>query len=586
MSSELLCNPLLYLEIMKRKHPEIFAEWCCNELSHVLDFSGPENLGQVLMGNIDLRHGKPITKKFSKRRKNNDETVSGIFGSPLNDAGFCYARQLIEHLKKAVNHEGIFRIPGNSGRQQRLKDRIDTKAIIDLDNNEFTTNDIACVLKTFLGDLPEPLLTDRQYHAFIEASGLTHQIDAANDMSPGARKKLKVLRRANHIKALRYLAFLLPPLNLKLLKELMELLNDVADNHETNKMSVHNLGVIFAPHVVWPRYLTTEDLKDQSLVRKINYGMEFMIRHFNQIFIAPSSLLKKCEMYVKMGGLVPEESPHRRPQRPLRPADDSDCSRVSRPQRASVKVPGQRNHTEAALAQLYADVRAMPEGPKKRKLMKQFAESSFLPGTPTQVQDDLARLSSKPRRQRSKSVGEAILKQVSTPFHHKKRRVAPPPPDDGGQAKQNFQVEKNLCRELMSQLVGGPKPKKSSNQENRQPRSNSQDSPTTACNNAINQLYKVQVPSPISSSPGPRGSPLRISKKGKSYGKRPVPVPRHTSSPIEGHSVKRDNDGYPVPSPRKTPLVDKNRPSPQPRPRRAWSQETPPMKLQCHQTHV
>lgn len=69
MSSENLCNPLLYMEIMKRKYPETFAEWCCTELSHVLDFSGAENIGQVLLGNVDVRHGKMITRKFSRKKK-------------------------------------------------------------------------------------------------------------------------------------------------------------------------------------------------------------------------------------------------------------------------------------------------------------------------------------------------------------------------------------------------------------------------------------------------------------------------------------------------------------------------------------
>lgn len=75
-------------------------------------------------------------------------------------------------------------------------------------------------------------------------------------MSPRERTKLKVLRKSNHIKALKYLSFLLPPLNFKLFKELLELLKSIADNDEMNKMSAFNLGVIFAPHVLWPRYVS------------------------------------------------------------------------------------------------------------------------------------------------------------------------------------------------------------------------------------------------------------------------------------------------------------------------------------------
>ncbi|XP_071827790.1 rho GTPase-activating protein 19-like isoform X1 [Apostichopus japonicus] len=587
MSSENLCNPLLYMEIMKRKYPETFAEWCCTELSHVLDFSGAENIGQVLLGNVDVRHGKMITRKFSRKKKHTPDSPTGIFGSPLNDAGFCYARQLIEHLKKAINHEGLFRIPGNSGRQQKLKNRINSREVIDLDSDEFTTNDIACVLKTFLGDLPEPLLTDRQYHAHVEAAGLTLGLDNVPNMSPRERTKLKVLRKSNHIKALKYLSFLLPPLNFKLFKELLELLKSIADNDEMNKMSAFNLGVIFAPHVLWPRYLTTEDLRDQSFVKKLNYAVEFMISHYNQLFIAPSSLLNRCETFIKMGGLVPDESRDNRSNKaPLRPADKSDSSRVSCPQQSTVQVKGQKDHTQAALAQLYSNVQAMPEGPKKRRLMKQFAENSFLPGTPTNVQDDLARQSNlRPRRQRSKSVGESILKQVSTPFHHKKRRLAPPPPEDNGVARQKFQMEKKLCRELVIQLSRPPRPKsrKPSDQENR-PSPYTDQSDMKGCSVVLNQVNNMECSSPAVNIIASTSQDSNNNNKGKNYGKRPVPLPRSTSSPLSSSSMS--NVVHPVPIPRKMPLMEGTPPSPIPRTRRAWSQHATSLQGLNQQTDV
>ncbi|XP_071827795.1 rho GTPase-activating protein 19-like isoform X5 [Apostichopus japonicus] len=497
MSSENLCNPLLYMEIMKRKYPETFAEWCCTELSHVLDFSGAENIGQVLLGNVDVRHGKMITRKFSRKKKHTPDSPTGIFGSPLNDAGFCYARQLIEHLKKAINHEGLFRIPGNSGRQQKLKNRINSREVIDLDSDEFTTNDIACVLKTFLGDLPEPLLTDRQYHAHVEAAGLTLGLDNVPNMSPRERTKLKVLRKSNHIKALKYLSFLLPPLNFKLFKELLELLKSIADNDEMNKMSAFNLGVIFAPHVLWPRYLTTEDLRDQSFVKKLNYAVEFMISHYNQLFIAPSSLLNRCETFIKMGGLVPDESRDNRSNKaPLRPA-----------------------------------------------------------------------------------------KQVSTPFHHKKRRLAPPPPEDNGVARQKFQMEKKLCRELVIQLSRPPRPKsrKPSDQENR-PSPYTDQSDMKGCSVVLNQVNNMECSSPAVNIIASTSQDSNNNNKGKNYGKRPVPLPRSTSSPLSSSSMS--NVVHPVPIPRKMPLMEGTPPSPIPRTRRAWSQHATSLQGLNQQTDV
>ena len=69
MSTEYLCNPLHYVEAMKHKHPHILKDWCCTELSHVLDFSGSDGLGQVLAGIVDIRQGKTFVKKFSRNKQ-------------------------------------------------------------------------------------------------------------------------------------------------------------------------------------------------------------------------------------------------------------------------------------------------------------------------------------------------------------------------------------------------------------------------------------------------------------------------------------------------------------------------------------
>lgn len=67
--------------------------------------------------------------------------------------------------------EGLFRVPGNSNRLQILKDSLNSGVDIDVDSGEFHPNDVATLLKMFLGDLPEPLLTHRHYHAHLKIAG-------------------------------------------------------------------------------------------------------------------------------------------------------------------------------------------------------------------------------------------------------------------------------------------------------------------------------------------------------------------------------------------------------------------------------
>lgn len=68
--------------------------------------------------------------------------------------------------------EGLFRVPGNSVRQQTLKELLNSGADVNLESGDFHPNDVATLLKTFLGELPEPLLTHRHFHAHLKIAGM------------------------------------------------------------------------------------------------------------------------------------------------------------------------------------------------------------------------------------------------------------------------------------------------------------------------------------------------------------------------------------------------------------------------------
>ncbi|XP_022085578.1 rho GTPase-activating protein 19-like isoform X2 [Acanthaster planci] len=436
MSSEYLCNPLYYVEAMRHKHPQLLNDWCCTELSHVLDFSGSDGLGQVLAGVVDLRHGKTFVKKFTKN-KQRANSQSGVFGAPLSEDGYRQARQLIDFLKDFITKEGIFRVPGNSERQRRLKDKISSGLLVDLENDVFTAHDVACVLKTFLGDLPEPLLTDKHYPAHVQAAGLTYEMDKVPSLTEELGRRYQAQRIHEHITALRYLFLMLPPVNFKMLREILELLHCITKQEKLNKMSAFNLGVMFAPHILWPRYLTTEDLRNQVLVNKLNCGAEFMITQCHKIFKVPAKMLKRCEQYVKNGKLEDDEEP--------------------KPKERKAKVKKEQTQTEAALAHLYASVQDMPPSAKKRKLMKQFAKNCNMPGTPTQVKEDiLLRSQERHCRQRkhvrSRSAGDAICKRVEASADVKRRRPAPNPPVEHEKTIQQRMNLRNVRHELLDQL--------------------------------------------------------------------------------------------------------------------------------------
>lgn len=63
--------------------------------------------------------------------------------------------------------------------------------------------------------------------------------------------------KERQIEALQLLFLILPAPNRSLLKLLLDLLYQTAKKQDKNKMSAHNLALMFAPHILWPRNVSS-----------------------------------------------------------------------------------------------------------------------------------------------------------------------------------------------------------------------------------------------------------------------------------------------------------------------------------------
>lgn len=73
--------------------------------------------------------------------------------------------------------EGIFRRSGKMTRQQELKNLLMTGCPLQLEDGQFSVHDCASVLKNFLAQLPEPLLTEAHYPAHCQIAGLNFSLN-------------------------------------------------------------------------------------------------------------------------------------------------------------------------------------------------------------------------------------------------------------------------------------------------------------------------------------------------------------------------------------------------------------------------
>jgi hypothetical protein len=128
-----------------------------------------------------------------------------------------------------LDAEGLFRVGGSASSHQKILKQIGGKG-----DPEFvpTTQDWTGLVKSFIRDLPEPVLTYRFYPAFIAAARLTEHEERT--------------------RAVLLLCLDLPTESLHVLVYLCSLLAAVTAN-EVNRMSAQSLASIFAPNILRPR---------------------------------------------------------------------------------------------------------------------------------------------------------------------------------------------------------------------------------------------------------------------------------------------------------------------------------------------
>nr|XP_046261104.1 rho GTPase-activating protein 6-like isoform X2 [Scatophagus argus] len=196
-----------------------------------------------------------------------------------------------QHLERhGLQTVGIFRVGSSKKRVRQLREEFDQGWEVHLDE-EYSVHDVAALLKQFLRDMPDPLLTRELYTAFIN----TMLLDSSDQES-----------------ALQLLIFLLPPCNSDTLQRLLSLLSTVAAHAEDivdnagqeitgNKMTSLNLATIFGPNLLRKQKNTDKEFAVQSFARAeesttIISVVQKMINTYDALFMVPADLQNEVLM--------------------------------------------------------------------------------------------------------------------------------------------------------------------------------------------------------------------------------------------------------------------------------------------------
>ncbi|XP_071383714.1 rho GTPase-activating protein 6-like [Centroberyx affinis] len=224
----------------------------------------------------------------SKKEKHRDKRLSlnPIYRQVPRVVDSC-----CQHLEKyGLQTVGIFRVGSSKKRVRQLREEFDRGVDVPLDE-EYSVHDVAALLKEFLRDMPDPLLTKELYTAFINTMLL----------DPDEQQSVTQL-----------LIYLLPACNSDTLHRLLEFLSTVADHaHDRqdkdgqemtgNKMTSLNLATIFGPNLLHKQKSSDKEFSVQSSARAeestaVIAVLQRMIASCQALFLVPPDLQNEVLM--------------------------------------------------------------------------------------------------------------------------------------------------------------------------------------------------------------------------------------------------------------------------------------------------
>uniref|UniRef100_A0A3Q1GC56 Rho GTPase-activating protein 17 n=1 Tax=Acanthochromis polyacanthus TaxID=80966 RepID=A0A3Q1GC56_9TELE len=166
-------------------------------------------------------------------------------------------------LETGMKEEGLFRIAAGASKLKKLKAALDCSTS-QLEEFYSDPHAVAGALKSYLRELPEPLMTHQLYDEWIQASSVS---------DPDKR-----------LQALWVVCDKLPKNNKNNLRYLGKFLAKLAQDSETNKMTPSNIAIVLGPNLLWAK--TEGSLAEMAAATSVHVVaiVEPIIQHADWFF--------------------------------------------------------------------------------------------------------------------------------------------------------------------------------------------------------------------------------------------------------------------------------------------------------------
>ncbi|XDV13701.1 hypothetical protein PO909_002059, partial [Leuciscus waleckii] len=441
-------------------------------------------------------------------------------------------------LECGMEEEGLFRVAPSASKLKKLKASLDC-GVLDVQEYSADPHAIAGALKSYLRELPEPLMSFELYDEWIQASNI-QDMDKRLQALLGTCEKLS----SDNLNNFRYL--------IKFLAKLTEY-------QDANKMTPGNIAIVLGPNLLWTHsegnmteMMTTVSLQIVGIIEPI-------IQHADWFF--PGDI--EFNLTGSYGSPVHTNHNSNYSSMPSPDMDQSDRKQQHEQSRRPLSVA-----TDNMMLEFY----------KKDGVGVRVMDTSWVKGKSTST---LSRKSSStpPSAQPPGSPADTLISEQ--PGELATSPIPTPPPGDRGSTLKSKELSPVIGHKVV-QAAGATVPPVSGQQSNSQSPHSAEHSPHTL-RNASKKLAPVPPKIPYCQSGGmsdqSTGQPSPVSLS---------PTPPSTPSPYglgcpTGHALTSSPGQTPLGGPHTlssppslTGTLTKSRPTPKPRQRPSLPPPQPP----------
>ncbi|NXN30236.1 3BP1 protein, partial [Nycticryphes semicollaris] len=203
-----------------------------------------------------------------------DTPVAGYYGVPLETHLKSLGREIALPIEACVmmllasgmREEGLFRLAAGASVLRKLKSSLGSGSNA-LEEFYSDPHAVAGALKSYLRELPQPLMTFELYNEWVKVASLKDVDDRIQSLQDTCSR----LPRDSH-NNLRYL---------------IKFLAKLAEHQEVNKMTPSNIAIVLGPNLLWPQQSTEDpvqlDLASVSSIQVVGV-VEALIQNADTLF--------------------------------------------------------------------------------------------------------------------------------------------------------------------------------------------------------------------------------------------------------------------------------------------------------------